>query len=889
MANKDELTQAEAESRSALITNPTYKLSVDVSDTASETYTSHTDVSFDAATAGSTSFIDLVASDVTEITLNGVTVPRSAWADGRIRLDNLAAHNTLVVSSVHNYSDDGQGLTRVTDTEDGGKPYLHTQFEHFSAHTVFACFDQPDIKGTYAWEVTAPHEWTVLNNKPEGSRTSVTPTVDRWEFPESETLSTYLTAMVAGPFHVFTTEPYVTADGRSIPIALYCRESQAALLAPDVDEWFSILKGRNGEPGAIRLLSDKIGIEFPYSQLIQAVVPGFQAGAMENAGLVTFAESVILRGGATLGSREWRANCIVHELVHQWFGDLVSPEWWNGIWLNESFATWGAGVVTPQVSDYRNGAIQDNDAKRSAAGLDQKSSTHPIEQPISTTSVVDEVFDRITYEKGSGVISQLAAAVGEETVWRGLREFYFPRFREGNANLQDFLAAIAQAAGPGHDLTEWSKEWLLQAGVNVMSPSFTLAANGTLSNVVVHQAAAIPQAPQLREHVMRIGLYDTQPDGSVVLRESVPVTVAGAATDITALDGVKAPDLMLLNDGDLTYTKIVLDPKSLATATSSLGKITNPLARKQLWSALIDMTRDAQMPAQDFVGTVERFIADETDLTTVESVLRAARSATAAYADPSLRDGLRESIATLAYDQLMSGTRTAQEQVSWMSTFVGTSVYRDKSANVNSAHVDLLKGLLDGSRTIRDIDVSPGTDLRWSIVTILSASGKLTKRQISQEAALDRSLQGQSSALSAFAAMPTRSAKAQAYRLITEGRSLPSDPQLTPQNLRALIGGFNAGKEALREPYRAQYPAMVNAVCDSRSEKDVAGIIPGLFPDISDKALSTARAALTGPKVTSSAKRYINEGCDDVVRALGARKVSREALQATHNSKGLSQ
>ena len=234
MAQRDELTQVEAQERAALISNPRYHTTVDVSNTAVETYTSVSEVTFDASTPGATSFIDLVADDVTEVVLNGRALPASAVADGRVQLDGLAAHNTLTIRSTHKYSDDGQGLTRVLDAQDGDKPYLHTQFEHFSAHTVFACFDQPDIKGTFSWSISAPSDWTVLNNKPEGSRTTVAPGVDTWEFPESEKLSTYLSAFVAGPFHVFQTTPYVTADGRSIPIALYCRESQAHLLAPQV-------------------------------------------------------------------------------------------------------------------------------------------------------------------------------------------------------------------------------------------------------------------------------------------------------------------------------------------------------------------------------------------------------------------------------------------------------------------------------------------------------------------------------------------------------------------------------------------------------------------------------------------------------------------------------
>ena len=878
MAMRDELTQAEAEERAEIIASPRYHTAVDVSDTVGDSYSTVTQVEFDCTRPGADSFIDLVAADVSEIILNGKTLPRSAWQDGRITLPGLLAHNTLVVRSQHQYSSDGQGLTRVTDAQDGDRPYLHTQFEHFSAHTVFACFDQPDIKGKFRWSITAPSDWTVLNNRPEGARRPVRPGVEEWEFPESEVLSTYLTAFVAGPFHVFRTDPYVTRDGRSIPIALYCRASQANLLAPDADEWFSILKGTRSSPGAIRLLSDRLGVEFPYSQYLQVVVPGFQAGAMENAGLVTFAEAVILRGGAPLAAREWRANCIVHELVHQWFGNLVSPKWWNGIWLNESFATWGGSMITPLVSAYRNGAIQDNDAKRSAANLDQKSSTHPIEQPIRSTAVVDEVFDRITYEKGSAVVSQLAAAVKEETVWRGLRENYFPRFREGNATLADFLGAVAKAAGV--DLSGWASEWLLAAGVNVLSPSFSVDQKGKLKNFVVNQTAALPAHPQLREHVLRIGLYDLDKDGRIRLRESVPVRVSGAATPIAELEGKPAPALILVNDGDLTYTKIALDPASLQTAISSLGKVEDPLARKQLWSALLDMTRDAQMPAQDLVATAVKFVADETDLTTVESVLAGARATMAAYAHPSLRDELRESLADLAYRQLKKPGNTAQQQVSWMSTFVGCAAYRDQAHHVNQQYISLLSGLLDGTESIDLIDVAPGTDMRWAIVASLAAAGAIGKKEIAAELAADSSLQGEAAALRCRASLPTRSAKAEAYRLITEGSTRPGDPQMTPQNLRALIAGFNAGREGLRKQYRVRYPSMVDEICQKRSEKDVAAIVRGLFPDIGSDTLAIAEVATRQSHVTASARRYILEGKDDVVRALAARHVSLRALRA---------
>lgn len=860
MPEMDRLTKVEAQERAALISNPVYRPILRLASASStKTFSAESRVEFQASRPGASSFIDVFALRITEATLNGVPIDLARYRDGRLPLDNLQAHNTVVVKSLHPLSNTGAGLSQVIDSEDG-RPYLHTQFEHNHAHKVFACFDQPDIKGHFSWTVEAPTALSVLTNTAPVQTIDLGGGMQRTEFVETERISTYLCAMVAGPFAKFE-DSYTSIDGRVIPLALYTRASQAQDVGRDAAEWFEITKA------GLRAYEEEFQQPYPFPKYDQVIVPGFKAGAMENPGLVTFAESVIFRGDVPSRMKEWRAEVILHEMAHMWFGDLVTMEWWQDLWLNESFATFMATRMQDRITKYTNALVTANGEKLRAAILDQRSTTHPIVTVVADTDGVHENFDAITYEKGAAALRQLVAYVGEQEFVAGLRQ-YFRTYRFKNATLDNFLGAIQDNA-PGKDVRGWAKQWLEQAGVNVLTPSFDVDAAGRMHNVVITQTAARADHPTLRTHVMNVGLYDLDGAGRLVLRRSVPVTVSGDRTLLTSLDGEKQPALLMVNDGDLTYTKIRFDKGSLATVATRLSTAKSPLLRAQLWSALWDMTRDAELPARRFVDLVARHAGGESEPAVVDAALARAAGAIDLYASPRIRDQLRGRLAEVSLEQLQRADLEPTTRLSWFEGFLANSTVRDRGMP-RLRDVALLHGMLNGTRSLPGITLDK--DTRWKVVVALAGAGVLDESALTTEAQRDTSIQGERSYLQAMASRPTVAAKAEAYRMLTGPQ--PGDPQMTPWNMRALMAGFGrSGQEDLVRPFALQYPAMVDKLSAERTQEEAQELIAGLFPPVGQTALRAGAAALTQPHLTPSGRRVIVEALDGTERAIRARRL----------------
>ena len=516
------------------------------------------------------------------------------------------------------YSRSGEGLHRFTDPADK-QVYLYSDLETFDAHRIYACFDQPDMKATYELAVTAPEDWQVVSNMaPESSL----PEADavRWIFPPTPVMSTYITAVAAGPYHVVRDEH----DG--IPLGVYCRQSLAEYL--DADEIFEVT--RQG----FDFFHGSFGIKYPFGKYDQLFVPEFKEGAMENAGCVTFLESYIFRSRVTDFAHEARAETILHEMAHMWFGDLVTMRWWDDLWLNESFATWAGTLAQAEATRWTSAWTTFAQLYKAwAYRQDQLPSTHPIAADIPDIAAVELNFDGITYAKGASVLKQLVAYVGRENFLDGVRK-YFAAHAWGNATLADLLAALEETSG--RDLASWSAEWLQQAGVNTLRPSYEVDADGRFTEFAVEQEAAASH-PGLRSHRIAIGLYDRTAAG-IVRRHRVETDVAGARTVIGELAGQPRPDLVLVNDDDLTYAKIRLDEHSLRTLVDSIADFTDSLPAALCWSAAWDMCRDGEMAARDYVRLVLSGISSVADISVAQTLLRQASLAVRRLADPGWRE-----------------------------------------------------------------------------------------------------------------------------------------------------------------------------------------------------------------------------------------------------------
>ncbi|GAA0562174.1 aminopeptidase N [Actinomadura livida] len=833
------LTRDEARERARLLTVESYTVDLDVT-TGEEGFGSTTVIRFGCAEAGASTFADLHGATVREATLNGKALDPSSYdaEKGRLPLPDLAAENELRVVADCTYSRSGEGLHRFVDPVDGGV-YLYSQFETADAHRMFTCFDQPDLKSTFEFTVKAPADWEVVTNEAPASAEGGT-----WRFPPTPRMSTYITALVAGPYHVVRDE-YRREDGSVIPLGVFCRAS----LAEHLDAGAIVDVTRRG----FGYFEKVFGREYPFGKYDQLFVPEFNAGAMENAGAVTFLEDYVFRSRVTDAAYERRAETILHEMAHMWFGDLVTMRWWDDLWLNESFATYMSVLCMAEATDWTSvWTTFANLEKAWAYRQDQLPSTHPIAADIPDIRAVEVNFDGITYAKGASVLKQLVAYVGLDNFLEGVRR-YFDRHAWGNTVLTDLLGALEEMSG--RDLAAWSKEWLETAGVNTMRPEYELDGDGNFSSFAVLQEAKADY-PTLRSHRLAIGLYDRTPEG-VVRRERVELDVVGARTEVPQLVGEKRPDLVLVNDDDLTYAKIRLDEHSQATLVESIGDIRESLPRALCWSAAWDMTRDAEMPTRDYVRLVAKGIRGVTDIAVTQTLLRQARLALQQYADPAWRGEGQALLADTLADLARGAEPGSDLQLAYTQAFAGSAVSDD--------HLAFIQGLLDGSQVLDGLTVD--TDLRWTLLRRLVVTGKAGEAEIDAEHERDRTAAGERHAAACKAAIPSAEAKAAAWDRIVSG-DLPNAV------FRATLGGFVEPDQAdLLVPYVDRYFAEVGRVWREWSSDMSQTFAEVAYPFlvIEQSTVDRTESYISEEKPPPALTRLLSEGRDGVARALRAR------------------
>ncbi|MEU3459959.1 aminopeptidase N [Streptomyces sp. NPDC006733] len=851
------LTREEAQHRARLLTVDAYEIDLDLSGAQDGgTFRSVTTVRFDAAKAGS-SFIDLVAPTVHEVVLNGTALdPAEVFADSRIALSSLVAgRNELRVVADCAYTNSGEGLHRFVDPVDK-QAYLYTQFEVPDARRVFASFEQPDLKGTFRFTVTAPAGWTVISNSPTPKPEDVVDNV--WRFEPTPRISSYITALIAGPYTAVHSS--WEGEGRSVPLAIYCRPSLAEFL--DADTIFDVT--RQG----FDWFEEKFDFPYPFAKYDQLFVPEFNAGAMENAGAVTIRDQYVFRSKVTDAAYETRAETILHELAHMWFGDLVTMEWWNDLWLNESFATYtsiACQAYAPGSKFPQSWTTFANSMKTWAYRQDQLPSTHPIMAEINDLDDVLVNFDGITYAKGASVLKQLVAYVGEDEFFAGVQA-YFKQHAWGNTQLSDLLGALEKTSG--RDLKSWSKSWLETAGINILRPEITLAEDGTVASFGVRQEApALPAGAKgeavLRPHRIAVGCYDLQ-DGKLVRTSRIELDIDGELTEVPFPANTPRPQVILLNDDDLTYAKVRLDDESLAVVREHLGDFTESLPRALIWSAAWDMTRDGELATRDYLELVLSGIAKESDIGVVQSLHRQLKLALDLYADPAWRDTGLTRWTEAALEHLRAAAPGSDHQLAWARAFSATARTPEQ--------LDLLAGLLDGTQVIDGLAVD--TELRWSLLHRLAATGRADEAAIAAELALDPTSAGEEHAAGARAARPTAEAKAAVWAAVVEDDKLANSVQ------ESAIGGFvQTDQRELLAPYTERYFSAVKGVWDSRSHEIAQQIVVGLYPSlqVSQQTLDATDAWLTAATPPPALRRLVTESRAGVERALKAQAADAAA------------
>ena len=838
------LTRDEAALRSSLVKTHSYQIDLDLT-TSAETFIAKTCVKFSGLKPGQSTFIDALGKRVISASLNGVAFEVKDYDGQTIHLPPLAAENELCLEIEGIYSNTGEGLHRFVDPADN-EVYLYTQFETGDARQMYACFDQPDQKATFTISAITPKHWEVISNYDVDSVTDVGPDSKKVQFKESQVISTYVTAIVAGPYqHVH--DEYV--GEKRIPLGIYARKSFFQYV--DAENIFRVTKE------GFAYFEKTFGLAYPFGKYDQLAVAEYNWGAMENVGCVTFHEDVLIfRSKVTESKHLGRASTILHEMAHMWFGDLVTMKWWEDLWLNESFAEWASYMATSEATKYTTAWTEFNALRKNwAYRQDQLSTTHPIATEMKDLEDVKTNFDGISYAKGASVLQQLVEHVGRENFIKGLR-IYFTKHAFKNTTLNDLM--IELEATSGRDLKPWAATWLQTAGVNTLRPEIEIESGVYKKLTIKQEAPTMPVgSKELRPHRLRVALFDISGD-SLIKRKSVALDIAGASTDVTELQGEKEADLVLINDGDLTYAKLRFDERSIATLKSHLGGLNEPLARALIWASLWDSVRDGELSASDYIAIALNALGTESDISIVSATNANIDTAIWQYSAPANRAALRAKVSDALNKFLKASTPGSDHQLAFARGFAESAATPEQNKEI----VEILNGSVKG--------LTIDAELRWHLLICAVKRGLLGATDIDAELAKDNTAHGKQYGALAHAAIPTAQAKEKAFASVTK------------ENLSNTIHaytcrGFNVALQSeLVAPFVDRYFAILIELWNTKGYEIAETTATMLFPGfvVTEEILSKAQNWLdvTGKDAPNALRRVITEGRDALARSLRAQK-----------------
>jgi aminopeptidase N len=838
------LTRHEAQARAALITVESYLLDIDLTG-GDDTFRSTTTVQFRAADVGATTFAQVRPQRLRAASLNGVAIDPGTLIDGRLPLSDLRGDNELVVAADFGYSRSSEGMHRFIDHADG-ETYVYAQPAITQAPKFMACFDQPDLKAPVTLRVSADQRWRVIANA-EGKQHSP----GRWEFEPTLPLATYLITLAAGPYQ------QVSGAHDGIPLGVYARASLAEELTRQAPEVLAVTAA------SFDHFHRLFGVRYPYGKYDQVFAPEFSWGAMEFPGCVLIRDELMFRGAVTDNERQRRAVLVAHELAHMWFGNLVTMRWWDDLWLNESFADYLGWRAVAEATRWKS-AWAAYSVQRKSWGLeaDQRPSTHPVAAAeVADTAQALTNFDGVSYAKGSAVLRQLVAWVGDEAFLAGLRS-YFDTHAHGNATLADLLAALSRASG--RDLTGWAQLWLREPQVNTLRSEITVDHEGRYESVHIRQEAP-PAYPIVRPHRIGVGVYD--PDASGVLRRrdhwlvDLDPVRDGGSTEVAQLAGVRAGELLLVNDGELSYTKVRLD----GVDPTVLPRLADPLARAVVWGAAWDACRDAELPAGQLLALAVAALPGEPEEATFDAIVGTLLA-------PVIDRYLPEPVRPAAYARVADACRQVLAQAE-PGSGRQLAAARGLIACAGEPDVRWLREWLAGA-------APPGlavdADLRWLLLARLVVLGVAGEPEIAAEQERDRTDRGVREATRCAAARPDPAAKEHAWRLIA------TDRELSNRVVAAAAEGFwQPEQQALTAPYVSRYFAEIGATAGWRSQQMLTTVTRAAYPRyaVSPATLAAAQAFLTAGDLHPAVRRVVVDATDDLRRALAVRAVSdREGL-----------
>ena len=840
------IKQAEAIERSALVKVKSYRIDLDLT-TGAENFRVITTISFAGLKPGASTYIDCVGSKVISASLNGVDFDPNF--DGEtIYIPEIAAENVLVIEHDGVYSNTGEGLHRFVDPVDN-EVYLYTQFETGDARRMYACFDQPDQKATFTISTITPKHWEVISNYGIESTKGLDGDRKFIQFAQSQVISTYVTAIVAGPY----TSVHDEYKGeKTIPLGIYARKSFFQYV--DAENIFEVTKQ------GFAYFEKTFGLAYPFGKYDQIAVAEYNWGAMENVGCVTFHEDVLIfRSKVTERNYVSRATTIHHEMAHMWFGDLVTMKWWDDLWLNESFAEWASYQSVSESTKYKQAWTEFNSLRKNwAYRVDQLTTTHPIATEMVDLDAVRTNFDGISYAKGASVLQQLVAHVGRDNFIKGLR-LYFAKHAFGNTTLKDLIDQLEAASG--RDLTPWVSTWLRTAGVNTLRPVIEVSGDTYASISIQQEVPTMPVgSTELRSHRLHVGLFDIVGD-KLTRRTSVELDVEGALTEVKALASAKVADLVLINDKDQTYAKLRFDHRSIATMKSHLGSLDDSLARGLIWASLWDSCRDGELSATDYVTIALNALKSESDISIVSATLMQIDTAIWAYANPTKRDALRAHVGQSVEALLDASAAGSDHQMAFARAFANFAF--------TPAHYDRIKAILDGSINGLVIDA----EIRWYIFICGVKRGLFDPADIQAESKKDETAHGKQYTARANASMPSKDAKLKAFNSITT-----DNLSNTIHSYTCLGFNENIHHDVLADFVDPYFDSMLK-VWETKGYEIAETTATLLFPTwvITPETLAKTEHWLnvTGKDAAHSLRRAITEGRDAMARALKARSADK--------------
>ncbi len=794
------------------------------------------DLTGDERTFGSTStvrfrchghqqtFIELRPCRLRTVRLNGTSLAPDALQDGRFPLSCEDGENELVVDAVMGYRHDGEGLHRTTDTADG-KDYTYAQAAMDAAPWMFACFDQPDLKAPFTVRVRAPEDWVVLGN---GHAEQVAP--GQWQLAPTQPLPTYLVTVVAGPYHV------VESRHDGIALGLSCRASLAPHLDKDAEELFTVTARCFDEYHRL------FGSRYPFGDYHQAFVPEFNLGAMENPGCVTFRDPLVFTSRPTDSQRTARATTMAHEMSHMWFGNLVTMQWWDDLWLNESFAEYMGYRVAHDVTGFVDSWVNKVFIRKyGGLAADQRSTSHPVAgNGAATAAEAVEYVDGITYVKGAAIVRQLNLTVGDDTFFGGLRS-HFERHRFGNATMDDLVAAW-EDAGAG-DLGGWADRWLRTTGLDLLqvdrnrgAPAVTRRPPGTSAG---------------RKHTFTTVWHDPSAPGDGWTGRAVTV----------GDDPVPLPEAtdrpVLLDAADQTWAGLGLDATTLAALPRLLPHTADPLLRGTVWLAVRDGVRNARVDVGRALDLVCAALPHEDR--------DAAVTAIGTFANDELVDELH-SDPHLARRRLHAAAAARLETA---PSAGGLQVAAARIATATADDAELLRAWLAGQDLPAGLEVD--LDLRWRILVRLATIGSTDRRELEQRFAEEPTSRARLGLVEARVALPDPAAKEYGWSMFS-GATEASNYEIGA----AGAGLWQRGQEDLTAPYVPRYFAAVGDTADTRAGYLLASAARYFYPRlaVARETLAAAEGTLADDSLDPRLRRAVADRTDDLRRGLRVRERS---------------